>query len=138
MIDACEAAYAATGDRHWQSQAVRAYRWFLGDNDLGLPIADPATGECCDGLMPTGVNGNQGAESVLAFHMATVAINRLMAEIGRSPQVTLDGATVMAHQTSDASAAQMTAKLSCGLVAHHTQPAAPPMEQPPLKVVCDI
>ncbi len=83
MIDACDAAFAATGESHWQSLGVRAYQWFLGNNDLGLPIADPSTGECCDGLMPTGVNRNQGAESVLAFHMATVMINRLTTDVAR-------------------------------------------------------
>ncbi len=78
--DACAAAWAATHDGHWLHQADAAYRWFLGDNDLGLPLADPATGECFDGLMPTGLNLNQGAESVISFHMATIAISRLPIE----------------------------------------------------------
>jgi len=97
MIDACAAAFAATGDRHWKSLAARAYRWFLGDNDLGLAIADPATGECCDGLMPTGINCNQGAESVLAFHMATVMINRLMAETSGTQLLAPGTATAFRH-----------------------------------------
>ena len=41
---------------------------------LGLALGDIETGECQDGLMPTGVNRNRGAESILAFHFATVAI----------------------------------------------------------------
>ena len=137
MIDACEAAYAATGGSHWLSQAVRAYRWFLGDNDLGLQIGDPVTGECCDGLMPTGVNGNQGAESVLAFHMATAAINRMMPEIARNRLPTLGGATEMTDQVGDVAAARISAKHPRGLTARHTQPNAPRLEKPPQLAACD-
>jgi hypothetical protein len=39
----------------------------LGRNDLGLPLYDPATGGCHDGLQPNGVNQNQGVQSTLAF-----------------------------------------------------------------------
>jgi hypothetical protein len=75
-VDACDAAYAATGDIQWQSYARTAYRWFLGQNELGVSLGDSETGECYDGLIPTGVNRNRGAESILAFHLATVAIQR--------------------------------------------------------------
>ncbi len=80
MIDACAAAWAATGDQRWQAEAERAYRWFLGDNDLGLPLISPADGECYDGLTPTGVNLNSGAESVLAWQIAHRAFRRLAAD----------------------------------------------------------
>ena len=76
-IDACAVAFDVTHDARWREQAMIAYRWYLGENDLGLPLADPATGECFDGLMPHGLNLNQGAESVLAFHLATCAMDRL-------------------------------------------------------------
>ncbi len=76
-IDACAVAFDVTHDTRWREQAMIAYRWYLGENDLGLPLADPATGECFDGLMPHGLNLNQGAESVLAFHLATCAVDRL-------------------------------------------------------------
>jgi hypothetical protein len=76
-IDACAVAHQITGDALWREKASTAYRWYLGENDLGLALADPATGECFDGLMPHGLNLNQGAESVLAFHLATCAIEKL-------------------------------------------------------------
>ena len=76
-IDACDAAFDATGDARWRDVAMTAYRWFGGENDLGLALADPVNGECFDGLMPGGVNYNQGAESVLAFHLATCSIRKL-------------------------------------------------------------
>lgn len=75
-IDACIAAFDATGDRVWQAAARNAYLWFLGKNELGLALGDVESGECFDGLMPTGVNRNRGAESILAFHFATIAIQK--------------------------------------------------------------
>jgi hypothetical protein len=74
---ACEAALAATSDPRWLGAAERAYAWFLGDNDSGIPVADPATGGCHDGLGPARVNANQGAESTLMWltaleHMRTL------------------------------------------------------------------
>ncbi len=74
MVDACDAAFAATDDPVWQDRAINAYRWFLGKNDNGLAVGDVATGGCFDALTPTGVNLNQGAESLLAFHLATIAV----------------------------------------------------------------
>jgi glycosyltransferase involved in cell wall biosynthesis len=75
-IDACDAAFDATGEPRWQKAALNAYRWFLGKNELGIALGDPETGECYDGLTPTGVNRNRGAESILAFHHATAAIQK--------------------------------------------------------------
>lgn len=76
-IDACDAAYTVTADRRWIEQARGAYRWFEGENDLGLLIGDAATGECFDGLDRNGVNRNRGAESVLSFQLANAAIRAL-------------------------------------------------------------
>ncbi|MEO8455868.1 MAG: glycosyltransferase family 4 protein [Sphingomicrobium sp.] len=76
-IDACGAAYAATGETRWIDAAHWAYRWFTGDNLLGLPLASPQDGGCYDGLMPHGLNRNQGAESILALQLANVAISTL-------------------------------------------------------------
>ncbi|MDQ2892666.1 MAG: glycosyltransferase family 4 protein [Pseudomonadota bacterium] len=74
-VDACLAAFAATGDPRWSTEAQRAYAWYLGANDLGLPLATAADGGCFDGLMPTGLNRNQGAESILALQLASCAIS---------------------------------------------------------------
>jgi len=76
-IDACSTAFEATGDRRWIDEATRAYRWYLGANDLDLPLATAQDGGCFDGLMPTGLNRNQGAESILALQLASCAISRL-------------------------------------------------------------
>ena len=81
-IDACAAAHAATGDARWIDEAMRAYRWYLGHNDLGLPLASVQDGGCFDGLMPTGLNRNQGAESILALQLASSAIYALSNQAG--------------------------------------------------------
>lgn len=76
-IDACAAAFKATGDTKWRDEAERAYRWYLGQNDLDLPLATTQDGGCFDGLMPNGLNRNQGAESILALQLASCAISAL-------------------------------------------------------------
>lgn len=73
-VEACVAAHQATGDVCWLEEARRAYGWFLGENDLGMPLATSADGGCFDGLMPAGLNRNQGAESILALQLANCAI----------------------------------------------------------------
>ncbi|KQN35550.1 glycosyl transferase family 1 [Sphingomonas sp. Leaf407] len=76
-VEACVAAFHATGDRRWRDEALKAYHWYLGANDLDLPLATVADGGCFDGLMPTGLNRNQGAESILALQLASCAISAL-------------------------------------------------------------
>jgi glycosyltransferase involved in cell wall biosynthesis len=66
-VSACLEAFRATSDHTWNDQAQRAFDWFLGWNDLGLELYAPDTGGCHDGLHVDRVNGNQGAESTLAF-----------------------------------------------------------------------
>jgi glycosyltransferase involved in cell wall biosynthesis len=75
MVSACLEAYRLTGDEAWRIAARRAFEWFLGRNDLGLSLYDPATGGCHDGLHADRVNENQGAESTLAFHLARAEIS---------------------------------------------------------------
>ena len=69
-VAACVEAYRATGENFWLQEAWSAFRWFLGENDLQIPLYDAATGGCRDGLHPDRVNENQGAESTLSFLMA--------------------------------------------------------------------
>jgi hypothetical protein len=70
MVAACLDAWRVTSRPVWLTEARRAFDWFLGGNDLGLPLYDAATGACCDGLQPTCLNANQGAESSLAFSLS--------------------------------------------------------------------
>ena len=75
-VSACLEAFRATSDVWWYEQARRAFDWFLGWNELGLELYSPETGGCRDGLHVDRVNGNQGAESTLAF-LLSLAETRL-------------------------------------------------------------
>jgi hypothetical protein len=76
-VSACLEAYRTTADPWWYEQAHSAFDWFLGRNDLGLEVCSYNTGGCCDGLHVDRLNGNQGAESTLAF-LLSVAEMQLM------------------------------------------------------------
>jgi hypothetical protein len=69
-ISACLEVYRLTRESNWLDEAQRVFRWFLGKNDLQVPLYDAETGGCRDGLHPDRVNENQGAESTLSFLMA--------------------------------------------------------------------
>lgn len=76
MAQAHLAAWRVTGEREHQIQAQHCYRWFEGENNLDLSLIDPETGGIYDGLTPSGVNCNQGAESVLAYLLTDLALEK--------------------------------------------------------------
>ncbi len=78
-VSACLQAYRVTADSRWRNEAWSAFNWFLGDNDLQLPLYDSVTGGCRDGLHPDRANENQGAESTLSFLMALLEMQSLQA-----------------------------------------------------------
>jgi glycosyltransferase involved in cell wall biosynthesis len=69
-VSACLEVYRLTEESQWLEEARRVFGWFLGKNDLRVPLYDVLTGGCRDGLHPDRVNENQGAESTLSFLMA--------------------------------------------------------------------
>jgi glycosyltransferase involved in cell wall biosynthesis len=73
-IAACLAAARASGGTEWPAHALRAFHWFVGANDLQIPLIDAATGFCCDGLHPDRANANGGAESVLSYLLGLVEL----------------------------------------------------------------
>jgi len=77
VILAAAAAYESTQDAGYRRSAEAAYAWFLGDNDVGLPVADVATGGCGDGLSADHVSENQGAESTLMWLTAIETMRTL-------------------------------------------------------------
>jgi glycosyltransferase involved in cell wall biosynthesis len=76
-VSACLQAFRVTGDNRWRSDSWSAFNWFLGDNDLQLPLYDSTTGGCRDGLHPDRANQNQGAESTLSFLMALLEMRSM-------------------------------------------------------------
>lgn len=75
-VGACLSAWRVTGSDEWLRRAEEVHRWFLGANDLGIPVAEPETGGCCDGLQEDGANLNQGAESTLAYLQSAIDLRR--------------------------------------------------------------
>ncbi len=71
-VSACLEVYRLTEEVYWLEEAQRVFRWFLGQNDLRVPLYDVTTGGCKDGLHPDRINENQGAESTLSFLMALI------------------------------------------------------------------
>ena len=72
-IEACMTAARLTGDALWKDEALRAFAWFHGGNTLELSMISE-DGGCFDGLTCSGVNENQGAESILAYHQSWSAL----------------------------------------------------------------
>ena len=75
-----KAAYDATQKGRYLILQRKAFDWFLGENDLHIPLYDFRTKGCSDGLMSGGVNANQGAESILSFLLSLLAIVESIAE----------------------------------------------------------
>lgn len=76
-LSACIDAYNVTDDEWWYEKAKIVFEWYLGRNDLGLPLYDPITGGCYDALHVDRVNLNQGAESTLSFLLSLAELYRL-------------------------------------------------------------
>jgi hypothetical protein len=83
LLLAAEAAYDATGDPRYGLAMERSYAWFLGANDLGVVMADPARGACADALHATGADKNRGAEATLMWLMAAEHMRALRVAMPR-------------------------------------------------------
>jgi len=75
LVGACIEAYNVTTEPRWLRQGQRCFEWFMGRNDLNMPLYDFRTGGCRDGLAATSVNQNQGAESTLAWLISLAAMH---------------------------------------------------------------
>jgi hypothetical protein len=91
MADAALAAFDLTGDEKHRLTFHGAYRWFHGENSLGLRLADVESGGCRDGLQPCGVNQNLGAESTLAWLWTELRHSELRHSRAESPNATVNG-----------------------------------------------
>src|SRR6202171_5579586 len=77
VVSACLQAHRGAGEGRWRKEALSAFNWFLGDNDLQIALYAPTTGGCRDGLHPDRANENQGASSTLSFLMALLEMREL-------------------------------------------------------------
>lgn len=60
-------AFLITKEPQYLKNIHICFSWFLGKNELHVPLYDSETHGCCDGLNFDGINRNQGAESTLAY-----------------------------------------------------------------------
>jgi glycosyltransferase involved in cell wall biosynthesis len=88
MMSACLEAHRFTRDEFWAQKARMVFEWFLGRNDLGVPLFDSQTGGCRDGLHADRVNQNQGAESTLAY---LLGLSEMRLEFAESAGEDADG-----------------------------------------------
>ncbi|MHC5061778.1 MAG: hypothetical protein ACYTFK_11925, partial [Planctomycetota bacterium] len=68
------AAFEASGKVEYLKSQKKAFDWFLGENDLHIPVYDFRTMGSADGLTAEGVNFNQGAESLLSFLLSLLCV----------------------------------------------------------------
>ena len=77
MVEVCVKAYEVLKDPKYLHFAKTAFLWYLGKNILGLPMIDNLTAGIYDGLESQKVNQNEGAESVLSYILACVALKEI-------------------------------------------------------------
>ena len=85
LMGACKAAYRASGDGKWLVEMRRCLEWFVEGNDLGLSVIDFKSRGCYDGLTASGVNENQGAESLLSWLLSLLIMHEM--QTGDAPEV---------------------------------------------------
>ena len=69
------AAYKVTGDESMLELARQSFAWYLGENSRNESLIDAETGGCYDGIMVEGLNRNQGAESIVGYAIANLALD---------------------------------------------------------------
>lgn len=87
MADAALAGFTLLNDKKHLAVFRRAQQWFHGQNSIGQSLVNVRRGGCCDGLQPSSINRNQGAESTLAYlwvEWHDFEIHRALADNGGS------------------------------------------------------
>jgi len=74
MVEAALAALRATGNEEYERIAYMVFDWFLGRNSQKVMVYNPKTGGCYDGITPTAVNLNQGAEATVSYLLARLEL----------------------------------------------------------------
>jgi glycosyltransferase involved in cell wall biosynthesis len=77
IISACLEAYRTTQNKIWFNEARKTFEWFIGRNDIGLPLYDSKTGGCRDSLHIDRVNRNEGAEASIAFYLSLIEMQSM-------------------------------------------------------------
>lgn len=74
MVLAARTGFLATGNTFYKKSAEEWFVWFHGNNIHKVSLIDETTGACFDSITKNGVNENNGAESVLCYLLAYLAM----------------------------------------------------------------
>jgi hypothetical protein len=77
MSEAAISAFLITGRRKYLLVAKNAFEWFFGRNLKNLQVYCPQDGGCYDGITPSGLNLNKGAESAVTFLQARLNLEEI-------------------------------------------------------------
>lgn len=80
LVEAYVAASEVTNMSKYLELARLAFDWFLGRNRLNTALYDFADGSVADGIDSNGISANQGAESVVCYLLAVLALSELKAQ----------------------------------------------------------
>ncbi|HWA51839.1 MAG TPA: glycosyltransferase [Patescibacteria group bacterium] len=78
MVLALTTAWRCLKDPKYSHLAFQCFSWFLGNNMLGYSMYDYTDGSSFDAITPSGVNHNQGAESLLSYLLARLKIEEIV------------------------------------------------------------
>ncbi|MDP4206085.1 MAG: glycosyl transferase, partial [Bacteroidota bacterium] len=82
-------AFKMTGEEKYYNRMFQSFKWFLGKNDLYIPLFDHETNGCCDGLDFNGVNRNQGAESSLGYLISHLIVSKTFESYNKKAEANL-------------------------------------------------
>jgi len=71
-------AFEATGDKAMLELAKRSFAWYAGENSCHESLINAETGGCYDGITVDGLNHNQGAESIVGYCIARLALDKTL------------------------------------------------------------
>jgi glycosyltransferase involved in cell wall biosynthesis len=90
MVLLHQQAFAVTGNKKHYNKMLLSYSWFLGNNDLYIPLYDEETKGCCDGIEQYAVNRNQGAESAISYQLAYLSVKEMVIAVKAKGNKTLE------------------------------------------------
>ncbi|WP_094552202.1 glycosyltransferase [Petroclostridium xylanilyticum] len=79
-LEACETtlmylqAYEILKEKKYLEKARECFEWYHGKNSKNIKLIDRQSGGCYDGITDNGVNLNQGAESIISYCIAHMAL----------------------------------------------------------------